>query len=354
MPAVNPSTDRPTSWVADDETPAISSTSRRRTPVHLALPDEIAADLVADAGDRHVLLEHRQREQLVPGQRRLALDQPVDAQAPGRDIDARNEQGRIDPVEPVVRHDDRGQARRRRGEVGPGGQRRDELRSRREGTGRDRGGSRPVEQGTATDAGEECRDTDGAGPQQERAAGRVRHRGRGRGARGRGRGGSRPGARTASARPARPTRPPAARRRPGWRAGRRAPPGSPGRRTRRSPARRPRTRRTARIPSPAPNASAASTTTISRASLSLVPNSATTKSLAPGGWRSMTDLADGGDERGGARAAARRRPRRRRGRGRRPRPRPRPRAARSRRDGQGWSAAASRRRCSRPHGAPVR
>ena len=38
IPAVQPSTDRPTSCVALDETPASSSTSRSRTPVHLALP----------------------------------------------------------------------------------------------------------------------------------------------------------------------------------------------------------------------------------------------------------------------------------------------------------------------------
>ena len=38
MPAVKPSTDRPTSWSAPACTPAIPSTSRSATPVHLALP----------------------------------------------------------------------------------------------------------------------------------------------------------------------------------------------------------------------------------------------------------------------------------------------------------------------------
>jgi hypothetical protein len=38
IPAVQPSTERPTSWVADAWTPAMSSTSRSRTPVHFALP----------------------------------------------------------------------------------------------------------------------------------------------------------------------------------------------------------------------------------------------------------------------------------------------------------------------------
>ena len=38
MPAVQPSTERPTSCVAPAWTPAISRTSRSRTPVHFALP----------------------------------------------------------------------------------------------------------------------------------------------------------------------------------------------------------------------------------------------------------------------------------------------------------------------------
>ena len=42
MPAVQPSTERPTSCVAPFWTPAMSSTSRRRTPVHLALPTSLS------------------------------------------------------------------------------------------------------------------------------------------------------------------------------------------------------------------------------------------------------------------------------------------------------------------------
>ena len=41
MPAVQPSTDRPTSWLAEAWTPARARTSRSRTPVHLALPTSL-------------------------------------------------------------------------------------------------------------------------------------------------------------------------------------------------------------------------------------------------------------------------------------------------------------------------
>ncbi len=41
IPAVQPSTERPTSCVADAWTPARARTSRSRTPVHLALPTRL-------------------------------------------------------------------------------------------------------------------------------------------------------------------------------------------------------------------------------------------------------------------------------------------------------------------------
>ncbi len=46
-------------------------------------------------------------------------------------------------------------------------------------------------------------------------------------------------------------------------------------------------RRAARSPSPRPTMTPTATMNSSNASLSLVPNSSTTKSLAPGGWRSI-------------------------------------------------------------------
>ena len=96
------------------------------------------------------------------------------------------------------------------------------------------------------------------------------------------------GATTGSGARARPPPWPGPPRRPDWPAGRRARPRSRAPRTRRSPPPRrrsdgPRGRR-----GRAPNASDARTTTTSRATLSFVPNSATTRSLAPAGCRSMT------------------------------------------------------------------
>ena len=41
IPAVQPSTERPTSCVADAWTPARARTSRNRTPVHFALPTRL-------------------------------------------------------------------------------------------------------------------------------------------------------------------------------------------------------------------------------------------------------------------------------------------------------------------------
>ena len=86
----------------------------------------------------------------------------------------------------------------------------------------------------------------------------------------------------------RPTLPSRSRRSPASRADRRARRGTRRRRRRRTRRRRPMYRRRATTPSTAPRTSATTTMNSSRASLSFVPNRATTKSLAPGGWRSMT------------------------------------------------------------------
>ena len=141
-----------------------------------------------------------------------------------------------------------------------------------------------IEEGPAADPRDERGDPDGPGPDDERAARPVGHR----------RGGRRSGA-LRRHEPAQDPESDADRHRA--RDGddrRRSPRGSP------SAARKPRTpnapkasdamsdRRVARIPRPAPMRSATRTMTISRASLSLVPNRPTTNSLAPGGWMSMT------------------------------------------------------------------
>ena len=70
MPAVQPSTDRPTSCVAAglDAGHVEDVAEPHAGPLRVA--DEVAADLVADAGDRHVLLDDRQLGEVVVGQRR--------------------------------------------------------------------------------------------------------------------------------------------------------------------------------------------------------------------------------------------------------------------------------------------
>ena len=308
MPAVNPSTDRPTSCVAPVLHAGEVEHVAQPDAGPLGVADESAADLVADAGDRHVLLEHRHRRRARPTSGRLAVDHAVDAQRPRRDVDRRGEQGGVDPIELVVRDDDRGQAGRGRREVRagsavarrprppagsapptPAGAVRPRSISQRPVRPRDRGG-----------------DAERARPEQERAAERV---GRQRsGCRRRrpvaaiARGGSCPGQRL-DPDPGRQRRLDGDHGRVGERVAERGeePERAERQRSRRRPA---SNERRARMPRSAPIATAASTTTTSRASLSFVPNRATTKSLAPGGCRSMTTLADRRDEGRGARQEA--------------------------------------------------
>ena len=176
MPAVKPSTDRPTSCVADDWTPANVEDLAQAHAGPLRVADELAADLVADAGDRHVLLEHRQPEELVPGQGRLAVDQAVDAQRPGGGVGGRREERRVDAVEAsfgmtigvrsatVV---ERSLVASRIGARSVAGGSADA---------RSGGVALALEEGPAADARDERRDPDGAGPDEERAARPVGHR----------------------------------------------------------------------------------------------------------------------------------------------------------------------------------
>ena len=175
MPAAEaPSTDRPTSCVADDDDARDLEHVAQPDPGPLRVPDEPATDLVADAGDRHVLLEHRQGQQLVPGQRRLTLHETVDPQGPGGDVHARDQERGVDAVEILIRNDDRGQAGRRRRKVGPGGEGWHGLRGDRQLRGGDRRRPRTGEQASAAETHDERGQADGAGAQQERAARRVR------------------------------------------------------------------------------------------------------------------------------------------------------------------------------------
>ena len=89
----------------------------------------MAADLVAHAGDRHVLLEERHLGEVRVAERDLLVDHAVDPELPGPGVDARDDQGRVDPVELLVRDDerrdpllvDRGAGRQGRGD-GRGGE----------------------------------------------------------------------------------------------------------------------------------------------------------------------------------------------------------------------------------------
>ena len=83
-PAVQPSTERGTIWVA----PALDARHVEHVGQAdagpLGVADEVAADLVAHARDRHVLLDQRQLDELVEGEGDLAVDHAVDPQVPRR------------------------------------------------------------------------------------------------------------------------------------------------------------------------------------------------------------------------------------------------------------------------------
>ena len=71
-----------------------------------SVPDEVAADLVGDTGQGHVLLHQRHVEKIEIGDRVWAIDPPLDAQGPLLDVDARNpEECGVDPIEDLVRGD---------------------------------------------------------------------------------------------------------------------------------------------------------------------------------------------------------------------------------------------------------
>ena len=70
-----------------------------------------AANLVRDAGQGDVAFDRRVVEQLVESQGDLAVDHPVDPQAPLVGRDGGDLQGRVDPVERLIRGDERGDSR---------------------------------------------------------------------------------------------------------------------------------------------------------------------------------------------------------------------------------------------------
>ena len=69
--------------------------------------DELAADLVAHAGQRDVVLDDVHLGQLVEGEADLLLDVAVDGELPGVDVDHRDGQVGVHPVEVPARSDER-------------------------------------------------------------------------------------------------------------------------------------------------------------------------------------------------------------------------------------------------------
>ena len=87
VPAVNPSTERLTTWSAPASGPASSSRSFSGTPSHCALPTRSPPTSLDTQRQRHVPLDHRPVEQVVEGERDRLVDPAVDASAatsPGR------------------------------------------------------------------------------------------------------------------------------------------------------------------------------------------------------------------------------------------------------------------------------
>ena len=97
--------------------------------MHAGLPQEVGegrtdparvphvgpADLVRDAGDRDVALDHRSREEVVEAEADLVVDHPVDAERPRLRIDRGHEQRRVHAIEGRVRGEERRRRRARRG-----------------------------------------------------------------------------------------------------------------------------------------------------------------------------------------------------------------------------------------------
>ncbi len=102
-----------------------------RVPEPPRVAHEVPADLVGHAREREVVLDEREREQLVERDLERVVDEPGDAQRPRRWVDLGHAQRRVDAVEVRVR----GDVRREPGDaqVRPGG----------DGGGRGRGGGQP-------------------------------------------------------------------------------------------------------------------------------------------------------------------------------------------------------------------
>ncbi len=79
-PTVKPSTERPTIWLAVGLDAGQGEHLAEVDAPPQGVADEIAADLVRDAGDRHVLLEDRHRGELAEREVDLSVDHPAHRQ----------------------------------------------------------------------------------------------------------------------------------------------------------------------------------------------------------------------------------------------------------------------------------
>jgi len=70
----------------------------------------VPANLVADARDRHELLDQGHLHQLVEGERHLSIDHPGHLELPARKVNRGRDERGVDPVEGVIGRHDRAQA----------------------------------------------------------------------------------------------------------------------------------------------------------------------------------------------------------------------------------------------------
>ena len=154
----------------------MSSTSRSRTPVHLALPTSLPpTSLLTQA---MVTYCSNIGSAMSCSQVRIVSrsTRPWMRSVQPAVRHARREQRGVDPVELVGGHHDGGQAADRRGQVRLGRERRDGDRRRWDGRSvADRRAPSALDQVPADDPGGDRADTDGTGADEERTAGPVGH-----------------------------------------------------------------------------------------------------------------------------------------------------------------------------------
>ena len=111
-PTVNPSTDRPTIWLAPDCTPARSSSGAQRDALPQGVAHQVAAHLVGHARQGHRLLDLGHVLEVVEGHGEGVVDHAGDRQLPAGHVDLRDDQRGVDAVEVARWAPGRGSGRR--------------------------------------------------------------------------------------------------------------------------------------------------------------------------------------------------------------------------------------------------